>query len=115
MPEEDSITKRDITNSSIYVVDGGALLHRVRWSKGMKFSVIAETYVKYLRRNYHKNTTIVFDGYNDKSTKDHEHVRRSSVPQSSNVSISADNHVPFTQDDTDIAVMLVHHWVAEMK
>ena len=159
-------------NCDTYVIDGGALLHRVRWSKGIKFSDIAETHVKYIRRHYQFNITIVFDGYQDGSTKSHEHLRRNSIPQSCNVTIHADNQVPFTQDrflsniqnkaglieflsqhlqeagfciincpgdadstvvttaleaarknsgpvtvvadDTDIAVMLVHHWKDNM-
>ena len=53
-------------------VDGGALLHRVRWSKYMKSSAIAETYVKYVTRHYDdSNVTIVFDGYDNESTKGH--------------------------------------------
>ena len=35
-----------------YVIDGGALLHRVNWVKDMKFCDIANQYVCYMRRNY---------------------------------------------------------------
>ena len=174
MPEKNAIKKEDITKCGTYVIDGGALLHRVRWSKDMKFSSIAETYVKYVTRHYDdSNVTIVFDGYDNESTKGHEHLQRNSVPQSSTVNINAENHVPFTQDrflsntenksgliaflslhlkrrgfivvncpgdadativknalryakgnsgtvivvadDTDVAVMLVHHWEVAMQ
>ena len=172
MPEEEAIKKDDIKNCDTYVLDGGAFLHRVRWSTGMKFIAIAEVYMKYIRKNYRSNITVVFDGYLDESTKRHEHLRRNSVPQSCNVNICADNQVPLTQgrflsntvnkadliellslnlkeagfsivnctgdadstivetaladaqknlgsvtvvaDDTDIAVMLVHHWHKNM-
>ena len=60
MPEKNAIKKEDMMACGVYVVDGGALLRRVRWSKDTKFSVIAETYVKYVTRKYN---TIVFDGY----------------------------------------------------
>ena len=66
--------------------------------KGTKFITLAETYVKYIRKNYRLNVTVVFDGYHNKSTKSHEHLRRNFVSQSCNVNICADNQVPFTQD-----------------
>ena len=98
MPEEEAVKKNNIKNCDTYVLDGGALTHRVRWSKGTKFITIAETYVKYIRKNYRLNVTVVFDGYHNKSTKSREHLRRKFVSQSCNVSICADNQVPFTQD-----------------
>ena len=50
MTEEEVIKKDDIKNCDTYVLDGGALIHQVRWSKGAKFITIAETYVKYIRK-----------------------------------------------------------------
>ena len=52
MPEEEAIKKDDIKNCDTFVLDGGPLIHRVRWSKGTKFITIAETYVKYIRKKY---------------------------------------------------------------
>ena len=75
MPEEGAIKKDDIKNCDTYVLNGGTLTHRVRWSKGTKFITIAETYVKYTRKNYRLNVTTVFDGYHNKITKSHEHLR----------------------------------------
>ena len=61
-----------------YVLDGGAPLHRVRWMKGLTYSQIAKQYVTYIARHYGTCVTIVFDGYSSgPSTKDHEHLRRS--------------------------------------
>ena len=65
MPEHNAVKKEDMQSCGDYVVDGGALLHRVRWSKDMKFSVIAKVYINYVTKNYHPNATIVFDGYNE--------------------------------------------------
>ena len=45
-----------------YVLDGGALLHRVHWVKGMKFAEIAEVYINYVRHNY-GSAIVIFDGY----------------------------------------------------
>lgn len=172
MREEDAIKKEKIGAPVHYVLDGGALLHRVRWFKGMKFNAISEVYTNYIQKNYRGCITVVFDGYQDDGTKSHEHLRRNSVPQSCIVDICQENHVPFTQDrflsnldnkanfvnflshhlkesgfliincpgdadstivktaldiastsvgyvavvadDTDIAVMLVHHWQNNM-
>ena len=38
MCDEDAVRKEDIENPGNYVSDGCALLHRVRWFKGMKFN-----------------------------------------------------------------------------
>ena len=58
-----------------YVLDGGALLHRIPWSRGASFESILETYSKYAATNYGK-AVIVFDGYKEFTTKDMTHKRR---------------------------------------
>lgn len=61
-----------------YVVDGGALLHRVPWPRGATYESIARLYVEYVCRKY-GTATVVFDGYADgPSTKDCTHQRRTS-------------------------------------
>lgn len=168
MPEECSITKDKIPERSGIVLDGGALLHRVRWAKGTRFKAIAQAYLQYICKHYDLSSVVVFDGYEDESIKSHEHQRRNMVPQSCDVKVNPENQMPFTQerflsniankasfihflsdyllgsgirvvncrgdadativqtaleiardsvqpvlvvaDDTDIAVMLVHHW-----
>ncbi|CAG2250734.1 unnamed protein product [Mytilus edulis] len=59
-----------------YVLDGGSLLHRIQWPRGVTFGRIADLYVDHVCRKY--NTAIVvFDGYeNGPSTKDPTHQRR---------------------------------------
>ena len=77
MPEKNVIKKEDITKCGTYVIDEGApfYLHRVRWSKDMKFSAIAETYVKHATKHYDdSNVTIVFDGCDNESTTGHKHL-----------------------------------------
>ena len=51
MPNKDAVKKNSIKGSKEYVLDGGALLHRLRWSKGMKFDDIAEAYASYIRNS----------------------------------------------------------------
>ncbi len=58
------------------ILDGGALIHKVKWAKKVTYQDIARQYVSYARVKY-GNCCIAFDGYNQgPSTKDHEHVRR---------------------------------------
>jgi hypothetical protein len=60
-----------------YVLDGGALLHKIPWTKGASWDEILRTYTNYVTRRYGK-AIIVFDGYSDSpSTKDCTHTRRS--------------------------------------
>jgi len=62
-----------------YVVDGGCILHRVRWMRGVTCEHLTEQFVSYIRSKFGTGAVIVFDGYEDvPSTKDHEHKRRQS-------------------------------------
>jgi hypothetical protein len=58
-------------------VDGGFLLHKVKWKTPSTYGEEAEQYVSYLLSNYGESSIVVFDGYdNGPSIKDHEHLRR---------------------------------------
>ena len=60
-----------------YVLGGGALLHRIHWTRGATYDQIFEQYSAYVIRKYGRAIG-VFDGYSDKpSTKDCAHMRRS--------------------------------------
>nr|XP_047142775.1 uncharacterized protein LOC124817025 [Hydra vulgaris]XP_047142776.1 uncharacterized protein LOC124817025 [Hydra vulgaris] len=96
--DEDAVKYEDIKTSNHYDLDCGALLHRVRWFKGMKFNVVADVYSSFIKINYQGFVTAIFDGYQDEGTKSHEYLRRDSIPQSCNVVINKNKHVPFTQD-----------------
>ena len=72
------------------VVDGGALLHKVKWPTDSTFGEIVQIYVNYMTIKYGKfeNICVVFDGYtNTLSTKGEEHARRA-VVVAANVSTS---------------------------
>ena len=65
----------------VKVLDGGALLHRVQWTKKESFANIMKgnhSHVRNLTGNGSKGF-IVFDGYGSNSTKDHCHKKRSPV------------------------------------
>ena len=70
-------TKLDLAmNNKMHVVDGGWLLHQIKWIRGATIKTIVTAYVKYVRVHF-KDFTVVFDGYREEaSLKDHEHLRR---------------------------------------
>ena len=73
---KDSQTEVNISERAHYVLDGGALLHRVIWSCGVSFDTICSPYAQYIGRRYPR-ATIIFDGYKDgPSTNDCTHMRR---------------------------------------
>lgn len=77
---EVKLTSAEIPTEALnYVFDGGSLLHHVPWSKGQKYSQLAQSYVQYVvRRSKGHECTVVFDGYREAmSTKDAAHLRRS--------------------------------------
>ena len=74
LKDEESIAS-NLPDVQTIVIDGGGLLHRVRWNKGMKFKDIAASYVNYAKKHY-GTASIVFDGYKGPTTKDSEHARR---------------------------------------
>jgi hypothetical protein len=68
--------QRKPTGSVRYILDGGALLHRIPWPRGSTFDSICKMYVTHVSQKYGA-PAIVFDGYNDgPSTKDVAHLRR---------------------------------------
>ena len=70
-----NLNAASIPDNVRYVLDGGALLHRIPWSRGASYESILETYSKYVATNYGK-AVIVFDGYKEFTTKDMTHKRR---------------------------------------
>ena len=92
--EEDAISTGQMQST---IIDGGALLHRLRWLNNMKFMEVASLYYEYICKNY-RNPTIIFDGYEEATTKDIEHNRRAAIPLSTFVSIVPGNAIPYNQD-----------------
>eukprot|EP00111_Clytia_hemisphaerica_P013776 TCONS_00040538-protein len=82
-----------------YVIDGGALIHRVSWKKGMTFKEIARNHVSYVRSNY-GSCFIVFDGYNNPtSIKANEHQRRQKTHGSCpDIEIFPDNESKYNRE-----------------
>lgn len=136
---KDSEILSESSEGTIYVLDGGALLHRVFWNVPATYSNIMEQYCTYISRKYGNHVHIVFDGYKS-SIKDHEHQRRGKtsanivfkpinqvnckqsefLSNSNNkaalikalaVRLRSKGHVVLECDgDADILVMLLHMW-----
>lgn len=68
------------SENTLYVIDGGFLLHKIFWHQRESYSAILDKYVEYVKRHYLANAIIVFDGYPEdialKSTKTAERLRR---------------------------------------
>ena len=75
-----------------YVLDGGALLHRVPWPRGngTDRDVLA-AYTSYVNRKYGR-PTVVFDGYDDISTKYSTQKRRAAGKVAPTISFTEDMH-----------------------
>ena len=70
------VTSVEDTPGCAYVLDDGALLHRVRWKAGSTYGDIVCQFSSYINQNY-GICTVVFNGYmHGPSMKDHEHMRR---------------------------------------
>ena len=70
-----------LAETTLIVIDGGALLHRVIWDVGMSFKDIINKYKIYIKSSF-KNfrlVSVVFDGYLLQSTKDHCHRKRQPI------------------------------------
>lgn len=85
--------------NTIYVIDGGYLLHKVVWNKNNKcFLQVAEQYVNYIQ-NFRSKCVIVFDGYSyDLSTKNTERIRRLQRLRCPDIAITKVSKVTVTQD-----------------
>jgi len=60
-----------------YVLDGGSLLHQIKWSKNNSFGQLVKQYCSFVTHKYGSDAVVVFDGYIESpTTKDHEHHRR---------------------------------------
>ena len=71
-----SVDSSEHRRQVMHVLDGGALLHRVKWGNKMTYQEVSKQYASYVRGKYGESC-IVFDGYEQgPSLKNHEHLRR---------------------------------------
>ena len=81
----------------VYIIDGGALLHKVKWStNNADVQHILDQYSSYLRK--YGVCCVVFDGYESgPSIKDHEHKRRSGK-KAANLKIQTNTKMTWSQE-----------------
>ena len=77
---------------SIPVIDGGWLLHFIRWKKNATYADVLGQYSSFLRTKYGM-CCVLFDGYEYDSTKDHEHKRRQTGKVSASIVIAENAQV----------------------
>ena len=79
--------------SPAFVLDGGALLYRIKWYLGETFHSIIQRYATYVESKYKTDEmpTIVFDGYETASPKDSSHLRRTGGSVGTSVVINPSN------------------------
>lgn len=88
-----------IISGSIFVIDGGWLLHSYVWPHGKKYLDLCNLYYSYIIKNFGSNVTVVFDGYSRETIgiKSYERYRRKEKCVAADVDISEDNLVTLTQ------------------
>ncbi|KAK6191116.1 hypothetical protein SNE40_002860 [Patella caerulea] len=90
---------RPNTEEVRYVLDGGALLHRIPWTKGNTWSSICGQYAHYVKTRY-PEVTVVFDGYTDgATTKDCTHARTSSQGIGAKVNFKSNMPLQMKKED----------------
>ena len=95
----ESVSAPSLVNPNTkYVLDGGALLHRIPWPKGSPtYKEVCMTYCDYVKRKY-GDALIVFDGYESANTKDMIHKKRSSGKVSHQINFSEEMKVIVISD-----------------
>lgn len=101
LPEEENPTLNVLQTTN--VVDGGYLLHWVKWKPRSTISTICEQCITYALKHYGEKCTMVFDGYGDvNNTKRAEQKRRGLLKTS----------VDITFQDTTIITIQQEHFLA---
>ena len=82
-----------------YVLDGGALLHRIPWPRGFPtYRGICDLYCSYVTTRKYGAAIVVFDGYTSSSTKDMTQQRRAGGKTGTTVTFSDDMTVTMKKD-----------------
>ena len=82
-----------------YVLDGGTLLHRVPWPRGNgTYRDVLAAYTSYVSRKYGR-PTVVFDGYDDISTKYSTQKQRAAGKVAPTISFTNDMQVTSKREE----------------
>ena len=83
-----------------YILDGGALIHRLPWPQGSTYDGVCQMYVNHAKQIY-GTAVIVIDGYtNEPSTKDAIHLRRTGTCSGVAVRFTGDKLIQSTKDES---------------
>ena len=95
-----NILLSDTTTKTVQrrVIDGCALLHRIHWPKNCNFGQLFKHYAQSVRTSYGICSS-VFDGYETVSTKDQEHLRRSTKSRSVEIKFDKETKVQSKRED----------------
>ena len=74
------------------MVDGGALIQRIPWSRGCTYGCIFHQYTEYIKHKY-RYAIVVLDGYDSTNTNDMSHQRWSKGNAGTTVIFTADTPV----------------------
>ena len=86
--KSDNAVTQTVPVTEHYVLDGGSLLHRLKWTEGTAYSSTAGDYASFTV-NHYRRATVVFDGYQSgPSIKDCTHQRRSQKLNANKVDIT---------------------------
>ncbi len=84
MPSDIPVPSGDVQ----YLLDGGALLHRIPWNRGLTYDEICQQYSRYVECHYGK-PAVVLDGYrNGPSRKDTTQNQRAGMHVGATVQVS---------------------------
>lgn len=102
LKEFDSISppEQHAPKNTVYVLDGGFLLHKLVWQKPATYKDICAQYVNYVIHCYGANCVIVFDGYDETHFSTKGLLQKSRSKQSRVVDlIIPDTTIPCTQEE----------------
>jgi hypothetical protein len=92
-PAEDQVP-----DGAYYTIDGGYLIHQIIWIHHGTYRQVCNQYVGFVRSTYGQ-CSIIFDGYEETSTKDSEHLRRTGSFASVDMIVEDDLLVPTCQKE----------------
>ncbi|XP_052758830.1 uncharacterized protein LOC128202453 [Galleria mellonella] len=84
--------------ASVYFIDGGMLLYRVKWPSKCNYADVFDSYISYLKNHFGNNITVVFDCYDRESNKASERNRRALKVASKEYQFTKDMPANISQD-----------------
>ena len=83
-----------------YVIDGGQLLYRIKWSTGYTYDQVCDMYVRHVLDNFGTEVTVTFDEYRRShiSTKVADQQRRATQKTSPDIIFELDMTVSTHQN-----------------